>query len=91
MSLLGDLEPVAAHAQAELAVGAKIDEIAAHAIYVNIFHSIEKLLQYSDGLREKCLEGELEVHGAVYDIVSGKVDFLGQHPRMAQLLAHPTL
>jgi len=85
-TLLGDLEPVAAQAQLELPPGAQVDEIAAHAVYVNVFNAVEKLLSYSAPLREKANEGALEVHAAVYDIVSGKVDFLGQHPRLPLIL-----
>jgi len=85
-TLLGDLEPVAAQAQLELPPGAQADEIAAHAVYVNVFNAIEKLLSYSAPLREKAMDGALEVHAAVYDIVSGKVEFLGQHPRLPLIL-----
>jgi len=85
-TLLGDLEPVAAQAQLELPPLAQADEIAAHAVYVNVFNAVEKLLSYSAPLREKSMEGALEVHAAVYDIVSGKVEFLGQHPRLPLIL-----
>jgi len=84
--LLGGLGPVALQAAAELPSGASTEEVAAHAIKVNVFHTIEKLLTYSKPLREKVRQGEVVVQGAIYDIVSGKVDFLGLSPRQALIL-----
>jgi carbonic anhydrase len=84
--LLSDLGPVAMQAKSELPSGASVEEITAYAIKVNVFHTIEKLLTYSEPLRNMVREGGVQVHGAVYDIVSGKVEFLGQSPRLALLL-----
>jgi len=84
--LLAGLGPVALQAAAELPKGASVDEVAAHAIKVNVFHTIEKLLTYSKPLREKVSLGEVVVQGAIYDIVTGKVDFLGECPRQALVL-----
>jgi len=84
--LLKDLGPVCSKAQSELPEGATVDEIAAHAVKTNVFHTMEKLLMYSSALRGKVQSGDVEVHGAIYDIVSGKVDFVGQSPRQALLL-----
>jgi carbonic anhydrase len=85
-TLLEGLGPVAMQAKGELQAGASVEEIAAHAVKVNVFHTIEKLLTYSEPLRSKVSEGKVEVHGAIYDIVTGKVKFLGQSPRLALLL-----
>eukprot|EP00930_Biecheleria_cincta_P017366 TRINITY_DN1382_c0_g1_i4.p1 TRINITY_DN1382_c0_g1~~TRINITY_DN1382_c0_g1_i4.p1 ORF type:complete len:305 (+),score=79.04 TRINITY_DN1382_c0_g1_i4:102-1016(+) len=84
--LLAGLAPVALQAQAELPAGSSLEEVAAHAVKVNVFHTIEKLLTYSKLLREKVREGEVVIQGAIYDIVSGKVDFLGACPRQALVL-----
>merc|ERR1712083_201338 len=84
--LLNGLAPVALQAAAELPVGASVDEVAAHAVKVNVFHTIEKLLTYSKPLREKVIQGDVLVQGAIYDIVSGKVEFLGPCPRQALVL-----
>jgi len=72
-------------AQAELPKGATADEVAAHAVKVNVFHTIDNLLTYSQPIRDKVEKGELEVQGAIYDIVSGKVEFLGSCPRQPSL------
>merc|ERR1711972_1303186 len=47
---------------------------------------IEKLLTYSEPLREKVEQGDVVVQGAIYDIVSGKVKFLGPSPRQSLVL-----
>lgn len=84
--LLTDLGPVALQAASELPAGSTVEEIAAHAVKVNVFHTIEKLLTYSKPLREKVRQGDVVVQGAIYDIVSGKVEFLGVCPRQALVL-----
>merc|ERR1712176_1666462 len=84
--LLRGLGPVALQAAAELPADATVDEVAAHAVKVNVFHTIEKLLTYSKPLREKVTQGDVVVQGAIYDIVSGKVKFLGPSPRQSLVL-----
>jgi len=65
---------------------ASVEEIAAHAVRVNVFRTIEKLFTYSEPLRAKTRSGTLQLHGAVFDIASGQVEFLGPSPRQALLL-----
>jgi len=77
-SLLQGLAPVALQAASELGPGAEEDAVAAHAVKVNIFNTMDKLLEYSRLLRSKVELGEVEVHGGIYDLASGKVEFLGQ-------------
>jgi len=84
--LLAGLGPVALQAASELPAGSTVEEVAAHAVKVNVFHTIEKLLTYSKPLREKVGQGEVVVQGAIYDIVSGNVEFLGACPRQALVL-----
>merc|ERR1712083_205388 len=84
--LLGGLRPVALQASSELPATATAEQVAAHAVKVNVFHTIEKLLTYSKPLREKVIQGDVLVQGAIYDIVSGKVEFLGPCPRQALVL-----
>eukprot|EP00930_Biecheleria_cincta_P017367 TRINITY_DN1382_c0_g1_i5.p1 TRINITY_DN1382_c0_g1~~TRINITY_DN1382_c0_g1_i5.p1 ORF type:complete len:305 (+),score=73.32 TRINITY_DN1382_c0_g1_i5:109-1023(+) len=84
--LLAGLGPVALQAASELPAGSTVEEVAAHAVKVNVFHTIEKLLTYSKPLREKVRQGEVVVQGAIYDIVSGKVEFLGACPRQVLVL-----
>jgi len=84
--LLAGLGPVALQAASELPAGSTVEEVAAHAVKVNVFHTIEKLLTYSKPLREEVRQGDVVVQGAIYDIVSGKVEFLGECPRQALVL-----
>jgi len=84
--ILAGLQPVAMQARDELAAGARLEDIAEHASYLNVFQTVEKLFKYSSLLREKAVKGELEVHGAIYDIRRGNVEFLGEHPRLASIL-----
>jgi carbonic anhydrase len=85
-TLLTDLGPVALQAKAELDEGASIEKIAAHAVKVNVFHTIEKLLTYSGPLRTKARSGALQLHGAIFNISTGQVEFLGPSPRQCLLL-----
>merc|ERR1719356_2197180 len=84
--LLRGLGPVALQAASELPADATVDAVAAHAVKVNVFHTIEKLLTYSKPLREKVVQGDVVLQGAIYDIVSGQVEFLGPCPRQALVL-----
>merc|ERR1712014_323026 len=91
--LLKDLGPVAKQAEyelKELKVGASVEEIAAHAVKVNVYHTMEKLLSYSEIIREKVKSGDVQIQGAIYDIVSGHVEFLGHCPRLPLLLGSQT-
>ena len=66
---------------------------------MNVFHTMEFLLKYSEAIREKVKSGEVEIQGAaawlhlsfmaseVYHLETGKVDFLGLSPRQAELLS----
>jgi len=85
-TLLAGLGPVALQAASELPSGSTVEEVAAHAVKVNVFHTIEKLLTYSKPLREKVRQGDVLIQGGIYDIVSGKVEFLGACPRQALVL-----
>ena len=60
--------------------------VAATAIRVNVFHTIDFLLKYSAPLRERVENGDVEIHGGIYHLDSGKVEFMGESPRQAELL-----
>uniref|UniRef100_A0A7S4WGL9 Carbonic anhydrase n=1 Tax=Alexandrium monilatum TaxID=311494 RepID=A0A7S4WGL9_9DINO len=83
--MLGGLAPVAEQAAEELMNGATAEEIAAHAVKVNVYHAMDKLLEYSPGLRERVRRREVQVHGAIYDLSNGHVDFIGQSPNLGRL------
>jgi len=57
------------------------------AIKANAWQSIDDLLRRSSATRERVKKGTLMVVGAIYDIETGKVDWLGSHPNQGRLLA----
>eukprot|EP00928_Gymnodinium_smaydae_P087042 TRINITY_DN7139_c0_g1_i6.p1 TRINITY_DN7139_c0_g1~~TRINITY_DN7139_c0_g1_i6.p1 ORF type:complete len:888 (+),score=153.93 TRINITY_DN7139_c0_g1_i6:679-3342(+) len=56
------------------------------AIELNVWHTIEQLLESSLVLQSAVAAGNLEIHGGIYDMQSGRVRFMGQHPQMQKLL-----
>ena len=66
--------------------GADSDAIAAHAVKVNVFHTMNFLLSFSKSIREAVRSGQLEIQGGIYDLETGNVEFLGKSPQQAQLL-----
>ena len=66
----------------------KGSELIPEAIKANVFHSMEQLLKRSESIRNKALEGKVKVVGAVYDIKSGQIEWLGGHPQQDQLLTY---
>lgn len=59
------------------------------AIEENIWQSIADQFAHSQEVRTLVQEGKLEVVGALYDIDTGKVKWLGEHPKQSALLAAP--
>lgn len=62
------------------------DELLAAAVEANVWRSIDDLLTRSAAVREKVRGGTVKVAGAVYDLDSGRVRWLGEHPYQDQLL-----
>jgi carbonic anhydrase len=62
------------------------DELIAAAVRQNVWHSIEDLFEHSDAARARAADGRLRVVGAIYDIHSGMIDWLGEHPRQSELI-----
>lgn len=67
--------------------GLKGDELIEEAIKTNVFHSIQELLARSHIIRERIHNGKLKVVGAIYDLSSGQVNWLGEHPKQSLILA----
>ncbi len=64
----------------------KGEALIPEAIRTNVFHSIEELLKRSRIIRAGIEAGKLKVVGAVYDVSTGRVEWLGPHPREAALV-----
>ena len=84
--LLQDLGAVAQQAQQEIGPDADADAIAAHAVRVNVFHTINFLLQFSESIREGVSSGQIQIHGGIYHLETGSVEFLGESPQQSELL-----
>lgn len=67
--------------------GADSAQIASLAERENVWQSVYDLLKNSQEVREKVAHNEIKVVGALYDIASGKVEFLGEHPWQSELVA----
>jgi methyl-accepting chemotaxis protein len=62
-------------------------DIVPFAIDENVWQSIRDTLTRSEEIRGLVKEGKLQIVGAVYDIDTGKVNWLGEHPEQSALLA----
>jgi len=88
--LLQDLGSVAQEAKDAMGESASADEVAAHAVKVNVFHTMNFLLRYSTSIRESVKNGQVQIQGGIYHLETGKVEFLGKSPRQAALLDSST-
>lgn len=61
-------------------------DLTPYAVRENVWQTVFDLYRSSDELRQMVSKGELKVIGAVYDIATGKVDFLGEHPWQSELI-----
>jgi carbonic anhydrase len=66
--------------------GAGQDVLLKAAITDNVWQSIEDMLKNSPMIRERVRDGKATVVGAVYEIDSGEIRWLGPHPDQAKLV-----
>ena len=59
------------------------------AVEANVFQSMEDLLKRSELISKMVVEGKLRVEGAVYDLDTGKIKWLGPHPQQKALIEAP--
>ncbi|MFP5221761.1 MAG: carbonic anhydrase [Acidobacteriota bacterium] len=62
------------------------DALANKAIEANTWQSIEDLFKQSPMIRDMAKSKSVKVVGAIYDVETGKVNWLGEHPRQAELV-----
>jgi carbonic anhydrase len=65
-------------------------DLAPAAIKLNVWQSIDDLFRNSPIVRKLANQGRLKVVGAVYDLDTGKVEWLGEHPEKDRLSAYTT-
>ncbi len=56
------------------------------AIEANVWHAVEELLSKSPIARDRIAAGKMKVVGAIYDVKTGEVNWLGEHPKQGDLL-----
>lgn len=66
--------------------GAGQDDLVAHAIKLNVWQAIEDLVTTSIAIRQLAVARKVVIVGAIYDIKSGRVEWLGEHPSSGRLL-----
>eukprot|EP00438_Fugacium_kawagutii_P010824 Skav230392 [mRNA] locus=scaffold62:418271:421387:- [translate_table: standard] len=71
--LLFGLTKVARDASEELGPKATEEQLAAHAVKVNVFHSMNFLLKFSQPIRDLVAKGELEIQGVQLGVGSSAV------------------
>lgn len=69
----------------------KGDTLAAECVRANVYESMADLLGGSEVLKHLVSKGEVKVVGAVYDLATGKIMWLGEHPKQKSLLGNPEL
>ena len=62
------------------------DDLVAAAVRENVWQTVYDLFKKSPELAEMARAGKVRVIGAVCDISSGEVEFLGNHPWQAELI-----
>ena len=88
----GDLSKLVAHISPAVETARRMypnverDALISAAVEQNVWHSIEDLFAHSPTVCEAITMGSLRVEGAVYDLKTGCVFWLGAHPKQAELL-----
>ncbi|MGC3958632.1 MAG: carbonic anhydrase [Verrucomicrobiota bacterium] len=82
-SLISLIKPAAEKAR----ISATEEDLVPRAIELNVWQQVENIFSRSALVREFAAAGKVTIIGAVYDIASGKVQWLGQHPEIDRLVA----
>jgi len=76
----------AAHEAVMKLPDASLDEQVILATKLNVFNAVKRLITFSDLVKDAVAKLDVQIHGAMYDIFTGKVEFLGQHPKLAEII-----
>jgi carbonic anhydrase len=77
--LIEKIAPAVARARQQ-AAGADPAELAGASVKENVWQGMFDLLRTSGEVRHLVKDGKMKVVGAVCDVASGKVEWIGQHP-----------
>ena len=84
-NLLEPIKPAVDKAREANPQAAK-DVLFKAAITANVWQAVEDMLRLSPIIREKVRDGRVQVVGAIYDLDSGQVQWLGPHPDQEKLV-----
>ena len=83
-SLVEHIQPAAEKAKQ---TPGSLEATVAAAIEANVWQTIENILTKSPAIRERAKAGKVHIIGAVYELETGRVNFLGSHSGQAELLS----
>ncbi len=63
------------------------EELVSAAIEANIWQSIDDLISTSEPVRKHVGDGSVKIVGAMYDLATGRVRFMGEHPYQERIVA----
>ncbi|MFO1489172.1 MAG: carbonic anhydrase [Verrucomicrobiota bacterium] len=81
--LVDNIKPAAESARNE---GGEEPAIIANAIKANVRQSMADMLRRSEVIRKQIQAGNTSVVGAIYNLETGTVEWLGEHPEQKQIL-----
>lgn len=84
-AVLTDLHSTAAEVVGKFPDASLKDQVA-EATKGNVFGTMEKFIRHSDIIRDAVMAGDVQIHGAIYDIGSGSIEWLGQHPNLERVV-----
>jgi len=85
--LVEKIAPAVSKAQAAHS-GLHGEDLVPAATEANVWHAAEELFRHSPETRHLVQAGKLKLVGAIYDVKSGQVKWLGEHPQQSRLLGN---
>lgn len=85
-AIINQIKPAVAKARAWNPTSSG-DDLLNKTIKTNVWLTMENILRKSVEVREAVKGGQVMLVGGIYDLASGKVDWLGQHPDQGRILA----
>jgi len=83
--VLRDILEVSAKAIEDLPDGS-VGEQVTLGVHYNVTYTMEKVIKFSPIIRAGIEDGTINLYGGVYDIITGAVEWTGQHPELERIL-----
>mmetsp|Transcript_2541 Transcript_2541/g.6427 ORF Transcript_2541/g.6427 Transcript_2541/m.6427 type:complete len:765 (-) Transcript_2541:194-2488(-) len=87
-TLLVELDEAAQEAVLKLPEAEQAEQIAL-ATRINVFTCIRRFIENSDIIKGAVKNMEIAIHGAYYDLNTGRVEWLGPHPDLEKIVGSP--